>query len=289
MGAVVTFVDITERRRMEVAQRESEAHFRHLFEKNPLPMWVCDAKTLCFLEVNAAAILRYGHSREEFLQMSITDIRPPEDVPELLHALDSYRLGPGYSREWRHRVKDGTIIDVRGRRGIPWRLGGTAGGAGGRPGHYSAEAGRAASHQAPSRPRRRPVAPRASSSTKVSHELRTPMNGIIGMLELALDAELAPQPSGKTSRLVRQSAASAIEHHPRHPGFFHGSKQRNTSIWMRSGFDLRDNLRAAAQLLAPAARRKRLAFTLDVEPAVPADLCKGDPVRLRQVVLNVRG
>ena len=272
LGAVVTFLDITERKRMEAAQREGEARFRLLFEKNPLPMWLFDAKTLKFLKVNDAAVTHYGYSREEFLGMRITDIRPPDDVPEFLHAFDHYLMAPGHSNEWKHHLKNGTTIDVTGHPGIPWRLDGTAGGSGSRAGHYSVEAGRAASHQKPRKLRRLPIAPKASSLTKVSHELHTPMNGIIGMLELALDAELSPQPNGKTSRMVRQSAPSVIEDHPRHPGFFPGLKQRNTTIWMRSGFDLRDNLGTAMQLLTPEARRKGLALTFDVEPTVPADL-----------------
>ena len=47
-------------------------------------MWVYDLGTLQFLEVNNAAIVRYGYSRDEFLSMRITDIRPAADVPRLL-------------------------------------------------------------------------------------------------------------------------------------------------------------------------------------------------------------
>ena len=64
-------------------RRRSEASFRLLFEDNPLPMWVYDIETLHFLEVNSVAVATYGYSREEFLRMRITDIRPPEDVSRL--------------------------------------------------------------------------------------------------------------------------------------------------------------------------------------------------------------
>jgi len=58
-----------------------------LFENNPHPTWVFDRETLRFLAVNAAAVRKYGYSREEFLAMTLKDIRPPEDVPALLETV----------------------------------------------------------------------------------------------------------------------------------------------------------------------------------------------------------
>jgi two-component system, cell cycle sensor histidine kinase and response regulator CckA len=91
----------------------SEERYRLLFEANPLPMWVYDADTLRFLAVNEAAVRHYGYTRQEFLAMNITDIRPPEDVDALLLDLQA-RGGPGSPTPgtWRHRKKDGTLIDV---------------------------------------------------------------------------------------------------------------------------------------------------------------------------------
>ncbi|HEY2154339.1 MAG TPA: PAS domain S-box protein, partial [Isosphaeraceae bacterium] len=68
-------VDGTERIAAERALRDSEERYRTLFESNPLPMWVYDVETLGFLAVNAAAVRRYGYTRDEFLAMRITDIR----------------------------------------------------------------------------------------------------------------------------------------------------------------------------------------------------------------------
>ncbi len=91
----------------------SEERYRLLFEANPLPMWVYDAKTLRFLAVNEAAVRHYGYTGQEFLAMTITDIRPREDIDRLLGNLQSSG-GPGspVPGTWRHRKKDGTLIDV---------------------------------------------------------------------------------------------------------------------------------------------------------------------------------
>jgi PAS domain S-box-containing protein len=100
-----------EKRRTEAALRDSEISFRLLFANNPHPMWVYDLATLNFLEVNATAIARYGYSRDEFLRMRLTDIRPPEEVPRLLDNIKN-RSVLQFTGSMRHRLKNGEIIDV---------------------------------------------------------------------------------------------------------------------------------------------------------------------------------
>ena len=103
---------------MDTPRSPHDASFRLLFSSNPLPMWVYDIETLAFREVNDAAVAHYGYSRDEFLAMRIADIRPPEDVPRLVHEIDALReLGNrerprGSSDSWRHRLKDGRIRSV---------------------------------------------------------------------------------------------------------------------------------------------------------------------------------
>jgi len=108
--------ELAERRKAEAAAQESEARYRLLFEQNPRPMWVYEVGTLCFLAVNDAAVEAYGYSREEFLAMTIEDIRPPEEAERLHEHVDSRAEGEevGLRRAgiWRHRHKDGTIFDV---------------------------------------------------------------------------------------------------------------------------------------------------------------------------------
>jgi two-component system, sensor histidine kinase and response regulator len=102
-----------ERKRAEEALRESEARYRRLFEANPLPMWVYDLETLSFLEINDAAISHYGYRREEFLSMTISDIRPTADTPRLLaNVVRPADQAVENAGVWRHRKKDGSLIDV---------------------------------------------------------------------------------------------------------------------------------------------------------------------------------
>ncbi|MBI4548785.1 MAG: PAS domain S-box protein [Ignavibacteriae bacterium] len=94
------------------ALRESEQRYKLLFEKNPHPMWVFDIKTLGFITVNDAAVEHYGYSREEFLSMTLKDIRPPEEIPRLLADVAQQHKGLDVAGLWKHKKKDGTIIDV---------------------------------------------------------------------------------------------------------------------------------------------------------------------------------
>ncbi len=111
-GAVVMHVDITDRKLTEEALRDSEATHRRLFEHNPLPLWVYDLESLSFLAVNDAAIQHYGYSREEFLGMTIADIRPQEDVPALRDNVARIAGGIDRAGIWRHRLKNGRVISV---------------------------------------------------------------------------------------------------------------------------------------------------------------------------------
>lgn len=104
--------DVTERKIAEEILAESERRYKDLFTTNPNPMWVYDLETLKFLDVNEAAVFNYGYSRDEFLSMTIKDIRPQEEVFKLLENIETSTYGPEYSTGWRHLKKDGSIIYV---------------------------------------------------------------------------------------------------------------------------------------------------------------------------------
>jgi PAS domain S-box-containing protein len=95
-------------------RRRAEESYRLLFDSNPHPMWVFDAETHDFLAVNDAAIAAYGYSREEFLAMTIEDIRSPEGVDRLRSLLADPELETGLRNVgvWRHKRKDGSEFDA---------------------------------------------------------------------------------------------------------------------------------------------------------------------------------
>jgi PAS domain S-box-containing protein len=103
-----------ERHNFTQSLKESEKQFRDLFDFNPLPMWVYDLSTLKFLNVNAAAIRNYGYSRDEFLSMTIEQIRPKDQIPILHKALEANKIeNRGYtSGIYKHKTKNGQVIDV---------------------------------------------------------------------------------------------------------------------------------------------------------------------------------
>ena len=111
--ALVISRDITDRVQGLESLRESEARHRQLFDVHPNPMWVYDLQTLAFLEVNAAALARYGYSHEEFLGMTIKDIRPQEEVPRMLESVTRKVQGIQDAGLWRHRLRGGELIDVQ--------------------------------------------------------------------------------------------------------------------------------------------------------------------------------
>ncbi|CAM3378833.1 PAS domain S-box protein [Rhodothermus bifroesti] len=90
----------------------SEAQYRLLFENNPRPMWIYDLETLRFLAVNQAAVALYGYREEEFLGMTILDIRPEEDRPRVAASAWAPRGPLKHSGPWRHLTKDGRMLEV---------------------------------------------------------------------------------------------------------------------------------------------------------------------------------
>ncbi len=109
-----TVLDITDRMDAQQRLEATELRYRLLFERNPLPFWVFDVATLRFVEVNEAACAQYGYTREEFLAMTILDIRPPEHRDSVLEDLVGHELGQQEQiRVWIHRRKDGRLLEVR--------------------------------------------------------------------------------------------------------------------------------------------------------------------------------
>ena len=104
-GWVATHQDVTE-------ARHREESFRLLFEGNPVPMWVIDRDTLRFLAVNEAAVAHYGYSREQFMEMSVAELRPQDDrarFAKFIHGLSDDQFVENVGQ---HLKADGTKIDI---------------------------------------------------------------------------------------------------------------------------------------------------------------------------------
>ncbi|MBS1493728.1 MAG: PAS domain S-box protein [Bacteroidetes bacterium] len=104
--------DITEEKNNEIKIKESEAFYRSLFETNPGIMFIFDPDTYKFLEVNEAALNTYGYSREEFLNLTLKDIRPAEDWKAVVNDIKTVDEDIISRGTWRHKNKKGEIFFV---------------------------------------------------------------------------------------------------------------------------------------------------------------------------------
>jgi PAS domain S-box-containing protein len=93
--------------------QDSDLRVEDLFTNHPKPMWVYDQSTFQFLRANDAAVAKYGYSRDEFLAMTVVDIRPPEDVAEFLATRHGGQPGHRAPGIFRHRTKSGDTLHVR--------------------------------------------------------------------------------------------------------------------------------------------------------------------------------
>ena len=284
--------DITDRKEVEDALRRSEMV---LSRCRDIIMQVrrVDGR---ILDANAAAIDAYGYSRKELLSLSIRDIRLDGSsnlTAEQMEQADR----EGILFETVHRRKDGAtfpaeisskgvtiegervvisvIRDITERKESEKRLMST---------NMELEAANAKARELAIQADN---ANRAKSEflANMSHEIRTPMNGVIGMTGLLLDTELSPE-QRQYAEIVRGSGESLLTLLNDILDF---SKIETGRLEIAAiDFDLRSNLEDTAELLAVKAREKGLELTCLIEPSVPVML-RGDPGRLRQVLVNLGG
>lgn len=109
-GTTLIIKEITNRKKEWNPDFESNKKYQILFEMNPVPMWTVDVESLRYIDVNTAAIKHYGYTREEFLSMRATEIRPPEELQKYLDHVKNTNDQEHYSGVWKHQKKDGSII-----------------------------------------------------------------------------------------------------------------------------------------------------------------------------------
>src|SRR5690606_23442486 len=103
-----------ERKEISSNLKDSEKRYKDLFHLSPQPMWVYDIKTWAFLDVNQSAVSHYGYSKEEFLSMTIFEIRQSEEIEELKERIKKVRNLKHKSSKgvFNHGKKNGEIIQV---------------------------------------------------------------------------------------------------------------------------------------------------------------------------------
>jgi PAS domain S-box-containing protein len=172
----------------------SERNYRLLFESHPQPMWLYDEGTLSFLKVNDSAIERYGYTREEFLAMTITDIRPPQDVPKFLELMSTPQPHFDRTGPWRLLLKDGSTNQVlitshtttfdghKARFVLAEDL-------------TESQQLELELHQSQARAQANAELSKAKDEmvSMVSHEMRTPLASIVGFTELLATRKVTPQ------------------------------------------------------------------------------------------------
>lgn len=285
---IATIKALLRLREAEEARRETEASYDFLFERNSLPTWIIDMESLEFLAVNEAAVRHYGYSREEFLSMTIKEIRPPEDVPVVQDYIARIPNAAPNAVQWRHRKKDGTQIDVeviwhelfyRGRhallvlaKDITDRK------------NAEAEIEELLAREKAAREEAQ-AASRAKDSflAIVSHELRAPLNAILGWAAILR--------SSKADEATRVHAAETIE--------------RSAMVQSKLIEDLLDSARvargqlrlevqpvdltavieAAVDVMHPAAEAREIEVHRTF--AAKTEVISGDPDRLQQIVSNL--
>jgi PAS domain S-box-containing protein len=288
--ALTTSVRLRLHRQRAVNARQAEQmlatarQYRLLFEHNPQPMLAYARDTLGIVAVSNAMVAGYGYTREELLAMTIRDLAPPEDLDEL----DSYVATAGegerrglVSRPWRHRYKDGTIIDAEitsddceldGRacrivlsQDVTQRNRAIAELAGARD--QAVEASKV----------------KSAFLANVSHEIRTPMNGVIGMNELLLDTTLDVQQRTYAEQVARsgEQMMTVIN------DILDLSKIESGRFELDiTDFDLRETIEQTCAAERAQATAKGLAVHLALGADIPAR-ARGDSTRIRQVLGNL--
>lgn len=285
VGLVASCTDITEQREaMELVLRE-QAFVKGLINATPEPIFFKDAE-LRFLGCNHACEALLGMTEQEIRGRMNRDLMPPE-ISDKLDGQDAEAMLSGetrYFQDWltypdgRHVIFETTLTPLRMPDGTVGALIGIL--------HdqtatwENADALRQAKRDADS-------ANEAKSLflANMSHEIRTPMNGILGMSELLLDTRLDEEQRDYL-HMLKGSAENLLTVINDILDF---SKIESGMLDIEAvDFSLAMVMEDCMQAISLQAFRKGLELTYEIDNRV-ADVLVGDPVRLRQVLLNLVG
>src|SRR5438876_7779274 len=259
------------------------AYLDALIASTPVAIAVLDGRR-SIRSVNPAFETLFGYSTAEAVGASIDALIVPDSLRSESSDLEARaRAGEIVRVEIERRRKDGRPIQVRLSAAAV-----KAAPEGGLVALYEDISDRKAAEQAMRAARElaeRVARARSAFLANMSHEIRTPMNAVLGFVELVLDTELQVE-QRRALELVRSSSEALLTILN---DILDYSKIEAEHLELESiPFDLPKVVHATATLLAVRAREKHLELTVDVPPDVP-HLVRGDPTRLRQVLMNLIG
>jgi PAS domain S-box-containing protein len=281
----VLYEDFTAVKRAETALREAEARYREMVESATDLVFQMDAGGR-WTFLNQAAREIYGADPEALLGRPILERAAPEYVERDRAAFARVLAG--------ERVVDYETVHLtlQGERrpiafsGLPLRdeRSGAAGAMGIARDISAAVRVRRALEEA------RDVAERASTAkaaflANMSHEIRTPLNGILGMVEILLDTDLTAE-QRRSADLVKTSGEALLD--ILNDVLDYSKIEAGHVQLEETAFDLPGVVHSVAGLLGARAFEKRIEMVADIAPDLPP-LVRGDPGRLRQVLINLVG
>jgi PAS domain S-box-containing protein len=233
-------------------------------------MWVYDVDGLGFLAVNDAALHEYGYSRDEFLSLTLSDIRPPQDIPAMQASVAALSAGFRPRGTWRHRRKDGSIMDVEVT---------------GHDVEFDGRKGRLVA-VADVTDRKRLEA-HLSEATRmeamghlaggIAHDFNNLLTAVNGYAEL-LEAELGDSPMAEDAREIRRAGQRAADLTRQVLAF------ARRQVLAQRAVDVNVVVVGVSQMLGRLIGEQiRLVVVLDHEPAVII----ADPGQLEQVLVNL--
>jgi PAS domain S-box-containing protein len=280
---VVEFRDITERKNVEQALKESEEHYRSLFDSTPNPIFVYDPERDRFVNANPAATAMYGYSLAEFKKIGKADISAePDKTEETVKRLSSTDAPLQIVRR-KHKKKSGEVFTV-GMTANPVRLQGKL---------YHSTIVQDISAQVEHERKLVEAKEAAEEANRMkseflanmSHEIRTPMNGVLGMLQLMQTTSMSEE--------QKEYILTAIQSSKRLTRLLSDildlSRVEANRLTIQSlPLDLAEVVDQTCELFKPTAKQTQIEFYYQVDPQIPRSL-NGDATRLQQILTNIIG